>query len=266
MIAAHRSFETDLIFLVKPSSYPESPLHWCIFIMKLTTKTATLAFAIATLATTSLPALANTVDLRVIGAVTPTSCTPTLAGGGTIDYGSIPPSSLSSTAYTVLSAKTTQLAIACDAPAKIAIKAINGRPNTLAGATEGVAGFGTSPIELLGVANFGVAGLGKDGDDNIGGFTVRVIEADNLADSNSVISLYREGTPGWELAGPSRGFFSNNVTREITWAATGTTAPVEFRNFSTNLEIQAYINKTSELDMTKPINLDGQITIELVYL
>jgi hypothetical protein len=30
--------------------------------------------------------------------------------------------------------------------------------------------------------------------------------------------------------------------------------------------VQAYINKASELDLTKPIALDGLTTLELVYL
>jgi len=30
--------------------------------------------------------------------------------------------------------------------------------------------------------------------------------------------------------------------------------------------VQAYINKASELDLTKPVILDGLSTIELVYL
>ncbi|UXZ19937.1 DUF1120 domain-containing protein [Pseudomonas sp. YeP6b] len=43
------------------------------------------ACALAVLATTSLSALADSVDVKVIGTITPASCKPTLAGGGVVD-------------------------------------------------------------------------------------------------------------------------------------------------------------------------------------
>ena len=42
--------------------------------------------------------------------------------------------------------------------------------------------------------------------------------------------------------------------------------PAAFKNLTINLTVQAYINKASELDLTKPVILDGLSTIELVYL
>lgn len=42
--------------------------------------------------------------------------------------------------------------------------------------------------------------------------------------------------------------------------------PRTFTNMSGTINVQAYINKTSELDISQPIELDGQTTIELVYL
>lgn len=36
--------------------------------------------------------------------------------------------------------------------------------------------------------------------------------------------------------------------------------------FSYDIMVEAYINKTTDLDLTKPIALDGSATLELVYL
>jgi hypothetical protein len=47
---------------------------------------------------------------------------------------------------------------------------------------------------------------------------------------------------------------------------TGTNTPIQLNTLAGNLEIQAVINKTSELDMTSQIALDGQATLELRYL
>ncbi|KFD14546.1 hypothetical protein GSMA_02017 [Serratia marcescens subsp. marcescens ATCC 13880] len=39
-----------------------------------------------------------------------------------------------------------------------------------------------------------------------------------------------------------------------------------FTTVAGKLGVQAYITKTSELDLSKPINLDGLTSLELVYL
>jgi len=43
-------------------------------------------------------------------------------------------------------------------------------------------------------------------------------------------------------------------------------APILVNAVSGNVEVQAVINKTSELDMSNQINLDGHFTLELRYL
>lgn len=51
-----------------------------------------------------------------------------------------------------------------------------------------------------------------------------------------------------------------------SWAASGTLLPTALKNLASTLSVQAYINKASALDMTKPVKLDGLATIEVVYL
>jgi hypothetical protein len=42
--------------------------------------------------------------------------------------------------------------------------------------------------------------------------------------------------------------------------------PDAIKNVTIDLKVQAYINKASELDLTKPVILDGLTTLELIYL
>lgn len=222
--------------------------------------------ALAVLATTSLPVMAESVDVRVIGTITPAACTPSLTGGGTIDYGAINPATLSSTAFTVLPEKQIDFSISCDAPAKVAIKAINGRPNTVAGSTEGPSGTATAPVNVFGTANISVAGLGLDGADKIGGYGIRITAGTVTADSTAVDSIQRNADHTAWTATPVGSIYATEIQRHSTWAATGTLTPVAFENLTGKLGVQAYINKASELDLTKPVVLDGLTTIELLYL
>lgn len=231
--------------------------------MKNTKKHIALVIALSSITTTSLPAMANIVDLRVIGAITPGSCTATLGGGGTFDYGTISPSSLSATDFTLLPVISLPISITCTAATKAALRPVNGRPNTLAGASEGTSGYGTTPIPLFGM-NSAAGGLGLDGTDKIGGYSVQLVNG--LADGTSVDILNRNGPTGaWGKS--TIGVLFNSISvRDTSWGATGTIVPIEFTDFSGTLQVQAYLNKSTDLDLSKPINLDGFSTLELVYL
>lgn len=225
--------------------------------------------ALAVLATLSLPVMAESIDVRVIGTITPSACTPVLSGGGTVDYGAINPETLSADDYTVLAEKQLDFAITCDAPTKVALKAINGRPDSLAGATEnGNSGAGQAPagVDLFESSGVGVVGLGLDGAAKVGGYAVRATVGTITADDENIDSIESTGNATSWTAATLGNLYSFNAVRNVSWAASGTTTPIAFENLSGKLGVQAYINKTSELDLTKPVSLDGLTTIELVYL
>jgi type 1 fimbria pilin len=225
------------------------------------------ACALVVLAATSLPALAATsADVRVIGTITPASCTPTLGDGGAIDYGSINPTTLSSTDYTVMPEKTLAFSIICDAPAKVGLKAINGRPNTVAGATEAIPGWAKTPVPLLSLTAAGVAGLGLSNGQKVGGYAMDIKSL--VADGEPASTIITTDQVNWGNIGTYYGFFRHvgTVPFVITAADTGTTVPKAFKTLDGVFHIQAYINKTSELDTSTPVALDGLTTVELVYL
>ena len=88
-----------------------------------------------------------------------------------------------------------------------------------------------------------------------------------MADNVAVDSIQATGnTTSWTKTTAGSLITVPTNVRYATWAATGTTTPIAFTTLTGKLGVQAYINKASELDLTKPIALDGLATLELVYL
>lgn len=227
-------------------------------------KTACALTVLAASSTTVLAA-GDSVDLTVTGTISPVACTPALSAGGVIDYGTIGVSKLTAGDYTTLAVKSLDLTVTCDAPAKVAIKAISGRlGSVVSDSAEGTEGFAVAPVDLFGESGVEAAGLGLDGADKIGGYAARIAPSTSNADSTAVDTIIsaNNGTSWAATATP-------NITSNqkiLSWAASGTTTPVALTTLTGTLEVQAYINKTSELDLTKEIALDGSTTIEIVYL
>jgi hypothetical protein len=229
---------------------------------------APLALLLALMLSVTLPALAVSVDISIISRLTPAACTPTLSNGGTIDYGMIKPSQLSADSYRVLPEKQLDFTIICDAPAKVAVRTINGRPNTMAGVTENSLGTALIPAPVFGAANqtYVGVGLGLDGDAKIGGYGIRIVPNSTYADSTAVDSVQsNDNGTNWQ---PSSGNMMGNgeAPLQMTWAQIGSTVPTAFITFNAKLAVQAYLNKISNLNLTHPIVLDGVATIELIYL
>lgn len=222
------------------------------------------ACALAVLAA-SANVMAESIELKVIGTITPPACKPMLAGSGTVDFGTIAPASLSKDNYTVLADKETTLNIVCDAPAKVAIKAVSGRKNTtLSDGAEGTNGAAKPLVSLGQSADFGVAGLGMDGDKKIGAYGVVV--SDVVVDGVNGRPIKSEDKQTWSDSNANGLYQASGNDNFITWSNGTDVAPLSFENMNAKLTVKTYLNKSSELDLTKPVNLDGLTTIELVYL
>ncbi|EPA9113435.1 DUF1120 domain-containing protein [Serratia liquefaciens] len=230
------------------------------------------ACALAVLTITSLPSQAKDIEVKVAGTISPSGCTPTLSGNSAIDYGVIKSDSLTLDAYTTLEQKFLELTITCDAPVKLALEAKNGRPNTLAGvATEdAISGAALSPAASALSTATAVVGLGVSGSARIGGYALMAAAVTFKTDGTDAQLITREGNSGeWkEYYGiaESDNFYSIGVKRQLSWKNGSIKEPAAFQKLTGKVKVQAYINKASELDLTKPVILDGLTTLELVYL
>ncbi|TNV09882.1 DUF1120 domain-containing protein [Buttiauxella sp. B2] len=228
-------------------------------------------FALALLAASVGSAMAaDSVDVKVIGQIIPAACTPTISGGAVFDYGKIKASTLAADAYTVLPEMQLDFSLVCDAPAKVALKAINGRPGTMAGVTESALNSAYAPVMLYNISSTTVAsvGLGLDGANKIGGYGVRIPAETVTADGNAVDTIIRDSnyTVGDYYEKRAVGNLYSLTGRLTTWAAPGTLTPIAFKVLAGKINVQAYINKGSQLDLTHVNYLDGLTTLEVVYL
>ncbi|MEQ9899428.1 DUF1120 domain-containing protein [Pectobacterium punjabense] len=238
-----------------------------MMMMNTVTKTAC---ALAVLAATSTSVMAESIDVRVIGTITPTACKPTLSGGGTIDYGVIPPASLKNDTFTVLEEKQVDFSITCDAPAKVAVNAIGTKADTVTDTNNAAGGYDPFRGKLFDMPSVNVTGLGKSDDGkNIGGYGIRFVPDSYTVDGGRASLLVRQkASDEWDSLVHDNGslFGVYSKLQQLTWAEKGGKTPVAFKTVAGKLGVQAYITKTSELDLSKPVKLDGLTTLEMHYL
>lgn len=237
--------------------------------MKLMQKSI-CALAVLAATATSFTAQAGSVNVTVKGTITPEACTPTLTGGGTVDYGTISPATLSATAYTALAKHDIPLTVTCSTPTQIALKATSSRVGSVAGATSenSVGAANVTNTGLVGNSSM-VVGLGMDGASKIGGYSLVLGDLKYDGTAGQLI-VSDDARVTWAAAGASntmvRGGPGGAIPRQISVAASGQVVPVNLTTMTGTLSVQAYINKTSELNLSKNVTLDGLSTIEVVYI
>jgi hypothetical protein len=191
--------------------------------------------------------LANTADLRVIGTIAPSACTPVFAGGAVVDYGVIPPATLGQTTGTTLAAHDVGYTITCNAPIAISTTWSDARAGT---------------ADLPGLNSFG---LGAHNGVNIGRYSLTNIAAGTTGDGNPV-SLIQRNTAGSGWVQPTNGFISNDGIREYSYAAVSSLVPGAYSVYSGTIRVTAYITPTQNLDMSTTVTLDGLSTMTVNYI
>lgn len=212
---------------------------------------------------------AESVDLAVSGTIAPASCTPLLASNGEINYGQIKGDALDQNNYNLLESRQLAFTLTCSAPAAVALRAISARiGSTVTEGSEGSRGFAPAPIALFGQAagTIPAAGLGYyDTNKKIGGLAARLISADTQADSKQVSQLVSNNNgASWTAATAGAPLLLNDGL--TSWGTAGSQTPVPFTQLTGNMEVQPYLDKASNLSLTRAIELDGLVTFEVVYL
>lgn len=196
----------------------------------------------ALLLATALPAVAaSTVDLTVKGVITPSACTPAIAGGGVVDHGKISAKDLVQNNPTSLPRVTLQFSLNCEAPTPFAIRPVDNRTGTSTGSSD----FG------LGLIN---------GNKKLGRFYL--LPKNMIADNTAVQSIasmdggrtwYAEWA--WEL--------------QTLWgvgALDDASMPIPVKDLTMDLEIGTQIARADQFDWSNEAPIDGSGTLEVVYL
>lgn len=223
------------------------------------------ACAVAVMAA-SFATMAESTDMRVIGAISPAACTPNLSGNGTVDYGTIAANGLSADDYNGLPAKEISLTIACTAPAKVALSAISGRKGSalVYYDREGAAGSGNGFMRAGAPSYSGFVGFGLDGEKRIGAYALSYSNVTLDGKVANVTSSFDK--TAWTKSNNNSIYDNNGKIKFDTWYTGEEAIPSSFETMSATVNVYSYLNKSSELDISKPIKLDGLTTLELVYL
>lgn len=197
------------------------------------------------------PELAPSQTLTLTAQGIPGSCTPTLSSSN-LSYGHINPQSLNATTPTALPTKTVTLSVSCSAAAAIAIRAIDNRQSMKSGtAASDSTAFGlgwTANQESIGSVHVRYSDLSTDS-----------VPASLLYSSDSSVT----GGATWTTA-PAAGMDLD--TRLILSAGDGATAsPRAATLHRGTLSVTPEIAPANSMTLSQEVNLDGSITIELVY-
>lgn len=223
-------------------------MTWKIRLMKNTHRLIVLAAAL-------LPslAMAESVDLNVIGTIIPTSCIPAFAGGGTVDLRKISAATLNPTTQTLLPERDISLHINCDAPAPVEVSVRDNRAATkLPGISDGTGQ--TDPVLFF--------GLGAINGTRIGGFALRhgTPETDGTGRALLTRTL---AAPAWRVPASS---LVSNAPALYSWGINAATGPVAARHHGFPMSLLPIIGASNNLPIANEIPLDGSVTFDMFYL
>lgn len=209
----------------------------------------------------SSSAQAVTADLSVVGTITPSACRLDVDSGGKFDFGKISSDRLSADKGTSLGGQTKGFTITCNAATKLALHAIDNRVSSVALDAWNSAGMGipTTTADKL-------FGLGTANDKKIGAYSLNISDTTVTVDSASAEARGLVSTDKTTWSKLSSGQFYGG-TNYISWSSTAaTTTPGSFTSIAGTLSVGAVVNKSSELDLSEAITLDGSATLEIIYL
>jgi len=193
-------------------------------------------------------------ELRVVGRIVPEACVPAVSDGGIVRYGNVPADSRLPDSTTVLGKKTMTLSISCSFNANLAIKIIDNRRKT------------ASPRRLV-VANRSYSdvyhfGLGRLTEDS-GGYLMAFESAGVERGAETFLeSTPQHLFPRWELMKDK--LIKKNTL--YTWAQHGAVATTGRKSFQAALSLQTVIQGTENRSDKGSVDLDGSVTLELLYL
>ncbi|WP_367345913.1 DUF1120 domain-containing protein [Stenotrophomonas bentonitica] len=205
-----------------------------------------LALAIASSAAIAPSAFAQSADLSINGRIFPGACVVDLDGGGVADLGNIRLDSLNTDASTPLDAVNMNMNVSCESAVRFAFTGVDNAGDSATNANEYGLGL-TAAEEKIGSARLGMADVIIDG-----------------ASSHALTSS--DGGATWTIVllpngihVPKGGLMGFNTERVST-------GPSAIKDMQATLQVQPTIAPTSGLTVTEDVAINGNATINLVYL
>ncbi|POA49612.1 hypothetical protein C1893_03820 [Pseudomonas sp. MPR-ANC1] len=210
---------------------------------------------IAALAAMLLPvsAMAESVDLNVIGTIIPTACIPAFAGGGTVDLRKISAATLNQTTQTILAGRDVSLTINCDAVAQVEVSVRDNREATkLPGISDGTGQ--TDPALFF--------GLGDINGTRIGGFALRHGTPETDGTGRALLTRASFLSP-WQVPTST---LVRNAPDLYSWGISAATGPIGARHHAFPMHLLPIIGPSNALPIANEIPLDGSVTFDIFYI
>jgi type 1 fimbria pilin len=184
---------------------------------------------------------ASTTDLNVRGRITPSSCNPTLSGGGAVDLGKISAAELKPDQHTALPTRSMSLSVRCEGSTFFAMNMIDNRSGT--SFVESLHGLGmTSTNQKVGAVAFGLSNA--------------------VADSAPVRPIFStNGGATWVPAS-----YVGHAALTSVAAIGGADTPLALQNLDADLRVYSNIAPADGLTLIDQESIDGHVTLQLKYL
>ncbi|MEG8231163.1 DUF1120 domain-containing protein [Pseudomonas orientalis] len=188
---------------------------------------------------------ASSVDLSVVGVITPSACTPTLSNSGVVDHGKLSVQDFPANEM-VLPQATLQLEVICDGPLLMAVKSTDNRAGTA---------NVYSYVDPRSVYGLGLA----SGGEKIGRYTFRTANA--TADGNPAAVIESVDQTTW--MGADVAVWQPGWMRSVS---SGGLTPMAVTTFKADLLLDTVLASKRSLPITEEIQIDGSATLDVVYL
>ncbi|WP_336284388.1 DUF1120 domain-containing protein [Citrobacter arsenatis] len=203
---------------------------------------------------------ADTTTVTLTGTITTGSCTPTLSVAS-IDFGNISTESLSTTHQTT--PKESTLTITCDSAMAVGFKFTDNKVDSVDGnndgtveATNNAFGIGFTDSNKTTPLGNAVVGVGKD--------VVSNADLAPLIDGNQAIVLQTNNP--FDISTWGTAVTKADTTYTYALAAPAGTEPAAFTAATVPLSVALNLNSADKLNLTADAPIEGQITIDVVYL
>lgn len=196
---------------------------------------------------------AETAEIKVKGSVLPPACVPAFVSGDTVDYGTIPLSTLKSGAYAQLETRSIPFTVTCNAKMQIGITATDNRA--------------ASRLYTVGaLPDMHIFGLGMVGGRKVGGYTLYLGKNMKVDGNAQSTNLFRQigGASSWTTGVEGNARFDNNAGYIFTLGSGNT--PATGQTWTFDIKITTYLNTLENLNVANAFPLDGSATIEVKYL
>ena len=213
-----------------------------------------LAVAMGLVSTSSVFA-DESVDLAVVGVISPASCDIDLSAYA-VDLGTISVKNLADTGVTTLAPQTVGVTVSCTGDVRFALSAVDNAAGSAS------------------VSDTDAFGMGKTAtSQEIGYYKLRFNAGTLLgtvdgAGAAAVITLASNDRNNWTAA-PADGVgpaIPHALDTYLGFADTGTTDVKALKDFSGTLQVEAFITDKADLTLTSDVDIDGAATLELHYL